>query len=90
VWLFHFHACKYVSGTARRNLYEGEGFLRGMIYVGTAHAKIPEIYLVWLHRPKASLSKGRWRFDGKRVDTYRDRCSRLIYFECTFCADRRS
>jgi hypothetical protein len=42
-----------------------------MIYVGIAHAKIPEIYLVWLHRLKASLFKGRWRFDGKRVDMYR-------------------
>src|SRR5271154_785547 len=55
-----------------------------------ARAKIPEIYLVWPHGPKASLSTGRWRFDGKGVDMYRDRCSRLICFECTFYADRRS
>ena len=56
-----------------------------------AHAKIPGIYLVWPHGPKASLSTGRWRFDGKGVDadTDTDKCSRLICFECTFCADRR-
>jgi hypothetical protein len=47
-----------------------------------------DIYLVWPHGPKASLSTGRWRFDGKGVDTYRDRCSRLICFECTFYADK--
>src|SRR2546421_404059 len=35
-------------------------------------------------RPKSKLVHRRWRFDGKGVDTYRDRCSRLICFECTY------